>query len=348
MAVFLVAYLGLILARAHGDPLTFVKLSDTAPGSESHGYDGQYFYYLALDPRPSVVTPRLDVPAYRYQRLLYPLLARSLALGLPALIPWTLVLVNLLTHVAGTWLVETWLAAHGVSRWYALIYGLWAGLLASVRLDLAEPLCFALVTASFVVQLRGRQWLAAVLLGLALFAKESALVFLAAQFASACLGRRWGLAARLAAAAAPFALFQLLLRYWFGSFGLAAGGWLATPFEWLPFMGLWRVAWVSRAAFDLLAAILVPLVVAPAIWALVIAVGHAWQRDWDPTALALGASAVLLAVAPFSTFSEPLGIIRLATGLVLSTILYGSRVGSRRALSYALIWISALALLVRD
>ena len=57
-------------------------------------------------------------------------------------------------QIAGTRLVENWLAVHGINRWYALSYGLWAGLVAAVRLDLAEPLCFALVAAAFLAQLR--------------------------------------------------------------------------------------------------------------------------------------------------------------------------------------------------
>src|ERR1700716_2172991 len=43
------------------------------------GYDSQFFYYLALDP----VNARyyMDVPTYRYTRVLYPLAARAMALG---------------------------------------------------------------------------------------------------------------------------------------------------------------------------------------------------------------------------------------------------------------------------
>ena len=48
------------------------------------------------------------------------------------------------------------------------------------------------------------------------------------------------------------------------------------------------------------------------------------------------------------TFREPLGIIRLATGLVLATILYAGQVRSRRGLLLALLWLSSLALLVRE
>jgi hypothetical protein len=351
VALFLLAYLGATLLRAHGDPLTFAQIGEGFVGGvpKGHpGYDGQFSYWLALDPRPSAATAHFDVAAYRYQRLLYPLLARLLALGQPVLIPWMLVLVNFFAQVAGTRLVEAWLVAYGVNRWFAVSYGLWAGLLAAVRLDLAEPVCFALVAASFVAQLRGRYWLGAALLGLAVFAKETALVFLAAQLLWAVVARRRRLALALALAAVPFALFQLLLWRWFGAIGLASGGADATSFEWLPFMGLMRVAGVSIPAFVLLSFVLVPLIVAPAVWALAAALRRFWNREWEPVIVALIANALLMVVTPFSTFREPLGIIRLATGLVLATILYAGRVRSRRGLLLALLWLSSLALLVRE
>ncbi len=351
VAVFLLAYLGITLLRAGGDPLTFAQLGDgfAAGVPKGHpGYDGQFSYWLALDPRPSAAAAHFDVAAYRYQRILYPLLARLLALGIPALVPWMLVLVNFVAQVVGTRLVEAWLLAHGVNRWYAVSYGLWAGLAAAVRLDLAEPVCFALVAASFVAQLRGRFWLGAALLGLAVFAKETALVFLAAQLLWAVVARRWRLAVALGLAAAPFAIFQLLLLRWFGAIGLASGGADATSFEWLPFMGLIRVAEVSIPAFVLLSFILAPLIVAPAVWALAAALRQFWKRRWEPVIVALMANAVLMVVTPFSTFREPLGIFRLATGLVLATILYAGQVRSKRGLLLALLWLSSLALLVRE
>ncbi|MEP7355599.1 MAG: hypothetical protein ABI847_00005, partial [Anaerolineales bacterium] len=152
----------------------------------------------------------------------------------------------------------------------------------------------------------------------------------------------------LGLAAVPFALFQWLLLRWFGAPGLASGGMDATGFEWVPFMGLWRVAEVSRPAFALLALILVPLVVLPAVWALGSAARRFWNREWSPAIVALAANALLMAVTPFSTFREPLGIIRLASGLVLAVSLYASEVRSRRGLLLALLWFSSLALLVHE
>ncbi len=133
------------LARNAWDPMAFVMIGrqfDPAHGTYEMGYDGQFAYQIALD--PSGAAPYLDIPAYRYQRILYPMLARLLALGNPTAIPWTLILINLASLALGTLATEKILAAHGHSRWYALAYGAFAGLLLSLRHDLTEPLAFPL------------------------------------------------------------------------------------------------------------------------------------------------------------------------------------------------------------
>jgi hypothetical protein len=149
-------------------------------------------------------------------------------------------------------------------------------------------------------------------------------------------------------AAVPFAIFQLVLLRWFGMIGLASGGADATAFEWFPFMGLVRVAGVSLPTFVVLSFVLVPLIVAPAVWALAAALRQFWNRRWEPVIVALIANGALMVVTPFSTYREPLGIIRLATGLVLATILYAGQVRSRRGVLLALLWLSSLALLVHE
>ena len=64
------------------------------------GYDGQFFYYMALDPQGAA--PYMDLPGYRYQRIAYPMLARLIVLGRSSLIPDALLAVNLFAVVAGS------------------------------------------------------------------------------------------------------------------------------------------------------------------------------------------------------------------------------------------------------
>jgi hypothetical protein len=351
LAILLPAYVMLVLAQHGLNPIEFARLGhgfvDGQPiGTE--GYDGQFSYWLAVDPRPEAAGNHFDVPAYRYQRILYPLVARWVALGQTGWIPWSLIAVNVIAQLGGTLAVEAWLVAHGLSPWYALTYGLWVGLVAAVRLDLNEPLSYALVAGAFLANNRGRFLLSALCLGLATFAKETALVFWIAAMAWAVLAKNRRALAALCLAASPFALFQVWLFRAFGASGLTSGGWMATPFEWIPYMGLWRVSSVSVPVFVLLAAILLPLVVAPSVWGVAAAAWRVLRHDYSPVALALGANAALVALLPFSTFREPLAIVRLSTGLVLSTILFGAHTGSHRVLNYSLLWIAALALIARS
>src|SRR5262245_30774632 len=116
VALLLLAYLGLTLTRHNGDPLAFATLGAGFLNGEplaDGSYDGQFAYWIALNPRPSAAGPQLDVPAYRYQRVLYPLLAWALALGQTALVPWTLVGISFVAQVVLTALVERWLLLHG-------------------------------------------------------------------------------------------------------------------------------------------------------------------------------------------------------------------------------------------
>jgi hypothetical protein len=96
LVVLLVALLLVASAiwKEGGDPLALARIgtrfSQGEPGG-SEGYDGQFVYYIARDPSPQRVASYLDVPAYRYQRILLPVLARLLAAGNPAGIPWTII-----------------------------------------------------------------------------------------------------------------------------------------------------------------------------------------------------------------------------------------------------------------
>jgi len=140
-----------VLIGSDGDPLTFVLQGTQFSENDllgSQGYDGQFVYQIALSPGEAAA--HLDVSAYRYQRILYPLLARLLAFGQPLLIPWTLILVNVAAIGLGTWATQALLADQRVSRWYALVYGLYGGQLVALRTDLTEPLAYGLAQVAML------------------------------------------------------------------------------------------------------------------------------------------------------------------------------------------------------
>jgi hypothetical protein len=142
------------------------------------GYDGQWFFYIAHDPLLRAPDPEsfLDLPAYRYARILYPTLAWMLALGQPAAIPWAMLAANLLAVLGGAIACLDLLRQLAASRWLVLAYAFSPPLMIGVSAMLAEPTSMALVAAGLALALRGRHRLAGVVLALAVLAREPSLL----------------------------------------------------------------------------------------------------------------------------------------------------------------------------
>lgn len=350
VALFALVYAGLTLARNDCDPMAFALVGTRYAAGDpqgTSGYDGQFSYYIARDPANG--WQFCDVPAYRLQRVLYPVLAWMLAFGQVEAVPWTLVALNVAALASGTYFTERLLLARGVSPWYALGYGLYGGLVSGLRLDLAEPTAHALLQAGLWAWERQRTSVSVGLFALSALAKETTLVAVAGVGLALLLNRDWRRAVWLGiGAVAPFVLWQAVLWAWLGAPGVGSGGAMATPFEWLPFGGLLRVATVSRPVFWRLLAVLGPLFVVPTLWALAASARAVAREQWHPWVLVLLVQALVLLFLPFSTWREPLAIARFATGLVSATLLYGALRRSKRILNYSMAWLATLALLIDE
>lgn len=344
------AYIGIRLVKYNFDPVELAEIgtrfSEVDPQGEP-GYDGQFSYYMARDLAPDRVSEYLDVPAYRYQRILYPLLARVLALGRVELVPWTLLGLNWVVHSLATLGVCWVLRQQHIRVRYALIYGLWVGLIASVGLDLHESLAYGLIVGAWVMRMNRRDDIFAILLCLALFAKETSLLFWAAAFFPLyrTQGRRSSLWILLSGGFL-YLLWQVWLWQTFGKVGIASGGDMATGFEWIPLMGIIRIAFINIRVFGLFLLIFGPMVILPALWGLVVS----WnERGWlldDWALFSLFLHGLLILFLPFSTFREPLGLVRIATGMVLSVLIVASKNRYHRVLNYGMFWIVLLAMLI--
>ena len=344
------AYIMLTLTRHGGNPMQFALVGsrfDPGVAGGTWGYDGQFAYQIARDPLGAFRF--LDVPAYRYQRILYPLVAWALAVGQGALVPWALIAVNWLALMMGTRFTEDILTGRGASRWYALGYGLFGGLMMAVRLDLTEPLAYALAQAAVLTFERGRRRGAVGLLALAALAKETTLLVAAGFLLSFALSRRWrDLIEWAAIVGAPFAAWQVILRVWLGAWGIGSGGALATPFEVIPYRGLWSLAAVNTRAFALIALIMIPAALLPGLVALIAALRDIARRGAHPLVCSLLMNALVIPFTPQSTLREPLGMLRFIVGLVAAVILWGAYRKSRRALNYSLLWIATLVLAINE
>ncbi len=337
------ALISLELYKASWDSQALVRIGTRfsegrADGTE--GYDGQFSYYIAINPKPEVVEQYLDVPAYRYQRILMPMVARWMSFGEPSLIPWTLIFIGVISLAGGTYAVSKLLTIWDFNPWYGLIYGLWAGLLLSLIVDLSEPLAYGLAAFGLLAIAQKKNPPGWLLIGLSIFAKEVTLLFLAALLLEYAVNRNWkDLAGASILAGLPFVIFQGWLWIIFGRPGIGSGGAMSTSFELIPYMGILRIANHSLYYFAAMLIVFGPAIILPSIWGIVSSVKN-WflvERNWISAGLFLNSLAI--AMMPFSTFRETGGVLRFATGLVLAVVLFAAKYQRRRVMNYAALWV---------
>jgi hypothetical protein len=337
----------LILCAVYLAAFLMIRQSDVSEimlrsGVDRTAYDGQFTYYIATDPitAKDKILELGDVPAYRYQRILHPFLSMMVGLGHHDLTAWASVLINVIMLVAGVWALERLLEKERLSVWYALTYGLYGGVFFAVRANTTEPLAYGLVLLAILAGERKQLTLSAILLALAALAKETTLFFAAGYIAYYATNRRLRDAIRVALIVAiPFALWQITLRVWLGSWGIGSGGAMATPFEIVPFGGLLRILEAGADRFVVFLALLLPTVVIPALWGLWRGIRDLGSNRADLYSWLLLANAAIIPFVPFSTYREPFGMLRFAVGLVIAVILYSARRKARRSLNYSTLWI---------
>lgn len=294
------------------------------------GYDGQFSYYIALDPgnaRYYMDSPLFPTD-YRYTRIVYPLLARALALGQPAIIPYTLLFINWLAVAGGTFAAGAWLRRKGRSPWLALIYGLYPGLFLATWRDLTEPVAYGLVAlAVYLFDFGGRRRIlyAGVSFALAALARETTLLF-AVLYALSLLSRGefaaswrqrlaggWRSAALLIGlAAGPFIAYKLFLRIWLGALGISP---LVYP-RLIPLQGVFAYwPWDSIHQLE------VEFIVTPALLCAALGVWALWKRMWSVEVCALLANILFFVIllAP-SSYADLYAVARISTGVVLAAV----------------------------
>jgi hypothetical protein len=123
----------------------------------SAGYDGQFYYRLALDPANWHATAfgiTMD-QSYRYTRIGYPLLAWIFSLGQHQLVPVVLVALNLFGVAAMALLGGMFARESGRHALWGLAFAAYFGLVISVGRDTAEPLAEACMLGGLLAYRRG-------------------------------------------------------------------------------------------------------------------------------------------------------------------------------------------------
>ena len=152
------------------------------PIQPTYGYDGQFFYRLALNPANlahtayGITTDR----SYRYMRIGYPGLTWLVSAGQHALVPVMLVAVNIAAIGAIGYLGGMFAQAAGRHALAGLLLPAYFGLLTSLSRDTAEPLAAVCLLAGLLAIRSRRPVLAACLLAFGALTRETVMVAVAA------------------------------------------------------------------------------------------------------------------------------------------------------------------------
>ena len=292
------------------------------------GYDGQFYYYLAL--RPSLVVtcahdaatcPLDDLRLVRAERILYPMTARLVALGQPDLLPLALLLVNFAAILVTVALLGSLAAEAGASRWLGAAVGLYAGETLVFASDLSDPYAVMWLVLAIWLARRERWLWAAGAVGAALLTREQ-LIFVVPFLALPLLAQgqvpsrrpSWRtLAASAALALGPFVIWQIVLHSLYGAWPLLSGDSRAAGLAPLPFLGLWQARGAGQFTLEL-AVVAVPLLAALLVAALAL-----W-RQIRGVLLAEGALVGRVRSAVGIVARDPISLMALAYGLLASCV----------------------------
>jgi len=244
--IALLAALAFTLARwqtwAHGHLSRFIlvgrhfatpsQLPPGMPVAKTYGYDGQFFYRLAVNPLNFAHTAygiTMDRP-YRYMRIGYPALTWLVSLGQHSLVPVMLVAVNVASIGALGYLGGVFAVRGGRHALAGLLVPGYFGLITSVSRDTAEPLAAVLLLAGLLAVRDRRPVLAGVLLAYGALTRETVMVAVAAIAIIRVIGIGRGRARpgrddlAWVVPSVAFAAWQVVVKAAIGSFPLLADG----------------------------------------------------------------------------------------------------------------------------
>jgi len=244
-----------LVAFADGDETKFVVAGSVFTDPERApdglyvrpdvGYDGNFYYRLALDPL------NFDDKAYgitiegnqqlRRDRILYPAVAHVVVLGSVDATPWALLIVNIAAMGAIAACGAALARANGRAPLWGLLFLSFPLLFFSLGRDLTEPLEVALLLAGLLAVRRERWWWATAAFTGAVLTRETALLVVVALAAD----RIWRWVRHEARPGVPdlpwvvpgaaFAAWQGVIHLETGRLGFTGGsGGMTAPFFGLP------------------------------------------------------------------------------------------------------------------
>jgi hypothetical protein len=184
------------------------------PVSSEYGYDGQFYYRLALEPfyKNTLLGPKIDAPAYRMQRILYPVFVHLLSFGRPGLVPFNLIFVNLLFICLIAFAGAEIAKAFGLSPIYGLAFSLYPGFVFSLIVDTPEALTCGFILLSLLAIRKGWHILATLFLSCMLLTRETTFIVWTSIFVTLIIQyfkKSSDYKLRLESVIIPFTIFSL-------------------------------------------------------------------------------------------------------------------------------------------
>lgn len=311
VALFYLAFTSAALLRHEGNPYWFVWLGERFQNLDPTGrlgYDGQFVYYIALDGWQA--TPHLDLPAYRFQRILLSWLVGWLGGHQPLAVAWGLIAINLAAILAAAYGLAEWLRRQAVSPLYAALYALYVGVFMAFSRDLTEPLAYGLAAAGMLTWLTERRGPGILLFALSSLAKEQTLLFPIGLGLYALSRRDWRAVGWLALAPLPLLAWEFVLQARLGAWGVGQG---SSP-TLLPLSGILSQLTLEPGRLSGLLFVALPALA-------LVTLCLARPRLEQPTWWALLVHALFVLLLPADVYDHVMHAARNATGLVLAATL---------------------------
>jgi hypothetical protein len=332
IAACYIAFLVPLLRTRGGDISRFViaggsnvDASKTPPGltvmPNIGGYDGMWFYRLAINPFTRVQAAhgiRIDNPPYRQQRIGYPILIWMLSLGRVTWIPWLLVIVNIIAAAVMAAFAGAFAKRFGLHALWGVIVPLYPGFVLTFSRDLSEIVAASFAMGAIWAVASRRNLAAALLLTSAVLTRETTLLLAVALAAVWLIDRILRREPRIRAITfslpiAGYAVWQIVLAMQWGVTPLRAGA----PDRALPFVEYAR--FLAAASFRRNSQQRLYFLESFFLAAVVITIVLVWRRSRAPLEwrLAWLGYLALFSILPHTIWLEDFGFLRIFADVFL-------------------------------
>ncbi|MBZ5602163.1 MAG: hypothetical protein LAO79_07655 [Acidobacteriia bacterium] len=318
----------------------FLKSENLYRFHGTEGYDGQIFHLIAHDPWMTKGSYQaISGAAFRYQRILVPALAWTLALGDDRRVHAAYFAVILGFLFLGVYWTARFAASLGLAPAWGLIFAVTPAAIASIDRMVAD-VALAALTAGFALYAAKGRWPVFVILACAALTRETALPIIGGYTLFLMAQKRWRGALLAAASVLPMIAWYFHVSHGRSSTVIRYVGWipLAGFFERIVHPAVYELGgWHNTAGqvFDYLALAGVGL-------ALIFTVRFAVRREWSELAAALyGCFAAVLVLKSRDVWEDAYAFGRVLTPFMLLAMLVGIAHQTRRRP-----WLAALPLLM--